>query len=91
MVAILVFPIAIGIIGGLFGLVVGIIGAVFGAFFGIIGGIFGAIFGFFGWIFDGLFNWRWPFGDWGFFHCNIFTIAAVVLVVALIVRSKTNR
>ena len=59
-VCILLFPVAIGIIGGVFGLVGGILGAIFGAIggvigaiFGVIGAIFGAIFGFIGWLFDG--------------------------------------
>jgi MFS family permease len=85
---ILMFPVGIAIVGGVFGIVVGVFAAVFGAFAGIIGGIFGAIFGVFGWMFKGLFHWHWPFG---FFNCNIFTLAAIVLVIAIIAKSKTNR
>jgi len=85
---ILFFPVGIALIGGAFGIVVGVFGAVFGAIFGIIGGLFGAIFGFFGWIFDGIFDWNWPFG---FFSCNLFTLILIVLVIALIARSKSNR
>jgi hypothetical protein len=88
LVCILVFPLGIGIVAGVFGIVIGVIGAVFGAIAGIIGGIFGAIFGVFGWIFDGLFDWHGPFH---FFRCNIFTLAAIVLVIALVVRTKSNR
>lgn len=88
LLAILIFPVGIGILGGLFGIIVGIIAAVFGSIAGILGGIFGAIFSVFGWIFDGLFDWDWPFG---IFNCNIFTLAAIVLVIALIARSKSNR
>jgi hypothetical protein len=88
LVCILVFPVGIAIIGGVFGIVVGVIGGVFGAVFGIIGAIFGAIFGFIGWIFEGLFDWHWPFG---FFSCNFFTIAAMAIVVALIIKSKSPR
>ena len=89
------FPIWIGLAGGLFGIIAGL----FGAIFGIIGGLFGAIFGTIGAIFKGifsiLFGWsgNWG-GDWNFFphfHWNGFTIAAIVLVIFLLARSrKTN-
>lgn len=88
LVCILVFPLGIGILGGMFGIVMGVIGAVFGAIAGVIGAIFGGIFGIFGWLFDGLFDWHGPFH---YFRCNIFTLAAVVLVVALIIRNRTSR
>ena len=88
LVCILMFPVGIAIIGGVFGIVVGVLGAVFGAIFGIIGGIFGAIFGFIGWIFDGIFDWHGPFG---FFSCNIFTMAALAVIVALAIKSKSRR
>lgn len=80
-ICILLFPVAIAILGGMFGIVIG----VFGAIFGVIGGLFGAVFGAFGWIFDGIFDWHWPFG---FFNCNFFALAAIVLVVAIIMKSK---
>jgi hypothetical protein len=80
---ILMFPIGIGILGGVFGIVIGVIAAVFGAFAGIIGAIFGGVFKLFGWVFHP----HWPFG---FFHCNFFTLAAVVLIIALIVKSKSK-
>lgn len=76
------FPIWIGIAGGLFGIIVGIFGAVFGIIAGVFGAVFGAIGGIFGW----LFNWHWPFS--GFFHWNIFTILFIVIIVALISRSR---
>ncbi len=79
---ILTFPVWIGIAGGLIGIVVGIFGAVFGIIAGVFGAVFGAIGGIFGW----LFNWSWPFG--GFFHWNVFSILAIVLVVLLVTRSR---
>jgi hypothetical protein len=85
---ILMLPIGIGIIGGIFGIVAGVIGAVFGGIAGAIGAVFGAVFGILGWTFDGLFNWHWPFG---FFRCNLFTLIAIVLVVAFLAKSRTNR
>jgi hypothetical protein len=88
LVCILVFPVGIGIVAGVFGMVIGVLGAAFGAIAGVVGGIFGAIFGVFGWIFDSLFNWHRPFH---FFSCNIFTLAAIVLVIALAVKKRPNR
>ncbi|MFZ6011625.1 MAG: hypothetical protein ACOYXT_14875 [Bacteroidota bacterium] len=86
-ICILLFPIGIGIIGGVFGIVIGVLGAVFGAIAGIIGGIFGAIFGVIGWAFDGIFGWDC---DWhpDFFHGNVWTIALVIIIVALITRKR---
>jgi hypothetical protein len=84
LICILMLPIGLGIIGGVFGIVVGVIGAVFGAFAGIIGGIFGAIFG----VFGSIFHWHWPFG---FFHCNFFTLTTLAVVVALIIKSQSRR
>ena len=91
---ILMFPVAIALVGGVFGIAAGVIGAVFGAIIGVIGAIFGAIFGVLGWIFEGIFGWGWDRDfDWpfNFFNCNIFTLAAIVLVIALVARSKTKR
>jgi hypothetical protein len=82
-ICILMFPVAFGIIGGLFGIVAGVFGAVIGA----IGAVIGGIFSLFGWFFDGLFNWHWPYR---FFNCNIFTLAAIVLIIALALRRKQN-
>lgn len=87
LLAILMVPVGIGIIGGLFGIVVGIILAIVGSIAGLLGGIFRAIFDVLGWMFHGLFDWDWPFG---FFSSNIFTLAAIVLVIALIARPKAN-
>jgi hypothetical protein len=87
-VCILMFPIAFVILGGTFGIVIGVIGAVFGAVAGIIGAAFGAIFGVFDWMFDGLFDWHWPFG---FLHCDGFTLAVLIVIVALMVRGRSSR
>jgi hypothetical protein len=86
-ICILMFPVAIGIIGGFFGIIVGVLGAVFGAIFGIIGGLFGAVFGVIGWLFEGIFGWGWD----GPFHttdCNVVVWAVAFLVVALLVRNR---
>ena len=77
----LFMPVALGIIGGVFGAVIGALGAGFGALFGLIGGLFGAIFGLFGWIFDGWFSW-------GFFYCNPVTLFIIVIVAALIAKNQ---
>jgi len=84
---IFLFPITIAIIGGVFGIVFGVIGGVFGAIFGVIGGIFGAIGGILEWIFDGLFGWH---GSFGFWNCSPFSIFVLALIVALLLRSRTN-
>ena len=90
-ICLLMLPVGIGIIGGIFGVIFGVVGAVFGALFGIIGGIFGAIFGFFGWLFEALFGWGdWDFhGPFGFVDCgDVFTWMLIIVVVALLVKSK---
>lgn len=88
---VLLFPVFIGIIGGLFG----IIGGVFGAIFGLLGGLFGAFFGLLGgivgvigWLFKSALSWHGPFG---FFTWNLIPIALVLLIIVLITRSKTSR
>jgi len=92
---VLLFPIGIGLMGGIFGLIgsimggiFGLIGGLFGAIFGLIGGIFHAIFGVFGWMFNGHFQGHWPFG---FFNRDLFTILVVILIIVLISRSKATR
>lgn len=87
-VCILLFPIGIGIIGGVFGIVMGAFGAVFGVFAGIIGAVFGAIFGVFGWLFEGLFWWD---SDYSFFNFNLITLAAIIILVALLSKNKSKR
>lgn len=90
-VCILLFPLAIGIIGGVFGLfgsilggIFGLIGGLFGVIFGVIGAILGAIFGVFGWVFDEH-HGGWPFN---FFDGDLFTATLIVVIIVLLVRSK---
>ena len=79
---IIMIPVVIGIIGGIFGVVVGL----FGAIFGIIAGIFGAIFG---GIFS-IFDWGGP--DWHFgYHVNIFAVAAIALLIILVSKSSRTK
>lgn len=87
---VLLFPVFIGIVGGIFGVIgsvfggfVGLIGSLFGAIFGIIGALFGAIFGVFGWIFGDHHHWHWPMD---FFSGDLFAVLLVVLVVVLMSR-----
>ena len=87
----LFLPVAIGIIGGVVGIIgsviggiFGLIGGIFGGLMGIIGGFFGAVFGFFGWLFGAPVHWH-------FFGHDIFTIILVIVVIALLARSKTAR
>ena len=86
--SVLLIPMAIGIIGSVFG----IVGDIAGAFFSIVGAIFGAVFSFigalFGWLFYGHFEWHWPFH---FFSWDLFTVAALVLLVVVLTRSKNVR
>lgn len=92
-ICILMLPVGLGLIGGVFGIIFGVIGAVFGAVFGVIGGLFGMVFGFFGWLFDGIFGWGdfgWH-GPFGFVESNILTWAIIVLVVALLINKQKNR
>lgn len=92
LLCILLFPIGIGLIGGAFGIVFGVFGAVFGAIFGVIGGLIGAIFGLFGWIFESIFDFGWDCdGPFGFHRNNIFTIAALVIIVVLIAKKSGRK
>lgn len=84
-VCIMIFPLGIAVIAGVFGILAGVFGVVFGGIMGLLGGIFGAVFGVFGWIFDGLFDTHWPFG---FFNGNVFTLAMIIIVVALLSRPR---
>ena len=93
-ICILLFPVVIGIIGGVFGIIgsiigglFGLIGGVFGALFGIIGGLFGAVFSFIGWIFGFPFHWDGP----DFFHNDLFTVVILVLVIVMISRVRNTR
>jgi len=94
-VCVLLFPVFIGIIGGIFGLVGGLVGGIFGAIgslfgiiFDVIGSIFGAVFGAFGWIFGDHHFWHWP-GGW--FNRDLFSVFIVVVIVVLLSRSRMQR
>ncbi len=96
LLCILFFPIAIGIVGGIFGLIgtviggfFGLIGGLLGGIFGIIGGLFGAIFGFFGWLFGETFHWGWHWP--GFFHSDAAAIVIIIIVIVLVSRSRRVR
>ncbi len=80
----LLFPVIIGTVGGVFGLVFGIIGGVFGAVFGVIGAVFGAIFGAIGEVIGFLFSWPFSCGV----DNNFLAITALIIVAVLIARRK---
>lgn len=87
------FPIWIGIAGGVFGLAAGVFGAVVGiiaALFGTLGGILGAIFGAIAKVFSSIFGTIFHWGDWHpHIHLsNPLTIAAIILVIVLIAKSR---
>lgn len=86
-VCIIVFPIGIAVVGGVFGIVAGVLGAVFGGIVAVVGGVLGAIFGVFEWIFDGIFGWH---GLFDVFGCNAFTFGIIAIVIALAVRPKAK-
>lgn len=93
-ICVLLFPVVIGLIGGVFGIIgsiigglFGLIGGVFGAVFGLIGGLFAAVFSFIGWIFGFPFHWDGP----GFFHNDLFTVVILVLVIVMISRARNAR
>jgi hypothetical protein len=95
-ICVLLFPLAIGIIGGIFGVIgsvigglFGLIGGVFGIIMGVIGAFLGAIFGVFGWIFDG--EHRWGHHGINFFNRDVFALIIVVIVVLMISRSRATR
>ena len=86
-ICILLVPVGIGIIGGIFGVIGSVLGAVFGIIGGLLGAIFGVIGGIFGWIFYGDNDWNWPNH---FFHWDFFTVFAIALVIILITRRKPS-
>jgi hypothetical protein len=90
-ILVLTFPLWFGLGIGLFGLIVGLMGGLVGLVFGLLGGLIGAI----AWLIKGLFSlvfgWSYdsPFDmDVSFFDFNGWAIAAIVLLVILVVRSK---
>jgi len=93
LVCIFMFPIVLGLIGGVFGILGSIIGGLFGLFggllgavFGAIGAVFGAIFGFLDWlIVDRFFDWDWP----GYlFRPSGFTVFLLIIAIVLLARSR---
>jgi hypothetical protein len=91
-VCILLFPLVIGIAGGVFGVlgallggVFGIIGGFFGIISGLIAGIFGGLFSLVGWVFDLDFSPAWPLH---FDSDNIFAALFLVLVLVIATRSR---
>lgn len=93
-ICVLLFPVIIGLIGGVFGIigsviggVFGLIGGVFGAVFGLIGGLFAAVFSFIGWIFGFPFHWDGP----DFFHNDLFAFVILALVIVMISRARNSR
>lgn len=94
-ICVLLFPVAIGIVGGIFGLIGGVIGGIFGfigGLFGLIVGavasVFGAIFGLFGWMFNGHDHWGCWDCSFSFFDGEVLAAAVLVLVIVMITRSK---
>lgn len=83
-IAILTLPIWIGVVGGLFGLVIGGIGGLIG----LVAGAFGLFIGALGSLVSAIFSWSpWGFGFWG---SKFFTIAFVVVLVALAIRARKH-
>ncbi|MBX2942517.1 MAG: hypothetical protein KF860_09245 [Cyclobacteriaceae bacterium] len=94
LIVLFTFPVWIGMIAGGFGLIIGIIGAIVGGVFGLIGAVFGAIGGIFGAVFNGVFGWgdHCNFISFPHFHLNGFSIAAVIIIAALVLgRRKSIR
>lgn len=91
-ICIMLFPVVIGIVGGIFGVIGGVIGGVFG----MIAGVFGAIFGLIGAVLGGIFGWAsHDFWDWGcsfnLFDGDAFGAIALVVVIILVARNRNHR
>jgi hypothetical protein len=90
-ICILLFPLVVGIAGGVFGVFGAVLGGVFGIigwFFGAIIGLIAGILGLLGWVFDSDFNPLWPLN---FDGDNIFAGLFLVLVLLIATRSKSSR
>jgi len=94
-ICVLLFPVFIGVVGGIFGVIggimggiIGLIGGLFGVVIGAIGAVFGAIFGVIGWMFDEPFRGHWPIQP---FSRDLVTVIVLVLIVVLFTRSRTRR
>jgi hypothetical protein len=86
---VLIIPVAIAVVGGVFGIAVGIIGGVFGAIFGVIGAVIGGIVTMLDWIFGWIFDWDWPL--YGFWSCNPITLILIAVIIALLLKSRRDR
>lgn len=84
-IALLTFPLWIGILGGIFGLFAGLIGAAFGIVAGVFGAVFGALAGALGWIFDWHSPWNFHFGWWSM---KFFMVVAIVALVIHLSRAR---
>jgi hypothetical protein len=90
--AILTFPLWFGLGVGLFAVLIGVFGGLIGLIFGLVGGLIGVVAwvlkGFFSLLFGGVpwdFNCDW---NWPSFEVNGWAIAAIILIIALLVRSR---
>ncbi|MEO5602541.1 MAG: hypothetical protein ABIR06_16585 [Cyclobacteriaceae bacterium] len=85
---VLFIPAIIGIVGG----IVGVAGSLIGAVFSVIGAIFSGMFSIIGWmagsLFHDFFQWR---GSYTLFNWDFFTVAALVVLIVVITRSKKSR
>ena len=89
-ICVLMFPIIIGGIAGVFGILGGVLGGIFGLIGGLIGGIagvfgsiFGVVFGFIGWLVGAPFNHTWHF-----FPVIPLNLIVIGVVVVLLLRAR---
>lgn len=82
---ILLFPIGIGIIGGVFGLIAGLVGGMIGAIAGLAGAVIGGVFGFVGWLFESIFGWN---NDFLLPDFNLGVVVLVIIIVAILSRKR---
>lgn len=84
---VLFIPAIIGIVGGIVGVAGSLIGAVFSVIGAIFSGMFSLIVWIAGWLFHDSFQWR---GSHTLFNWDFFTVAALVLLILVITRSKKS-
>jgi hypothetical protein len=92
-ILVLTFPLWFGLGIGFFGLIVGLLGGLVGLVFGLIGGLFGAI----AWAVKGFFSMLFGWShhdafdmDFSFFDFNGWAVAAIILFIVLLTRSKKS-
>ena len=88
-ILLLMFPLMIGLGGGLFGLVIGLIGGLIGVIVGIFGAVIGAIAWIFKTIFHLIFGWHTGFAHhphW--FHFNGCIVTAIIILILVVAFSK---